>query len=310
MNGDSKDDIWSHWLLEARFGGDPAMRDFVLQGVQRYRDRVLDDARLQPGMTLADIGTGDGLIAFGAIDRIGPNLGVILTDVSTPLLQHAEQTAIARGVRAQCLFLPGSADKLEGIGTQTIDVVTARAVLAYVADKRTAFREFFRVLKPGGRFSIAEPILQDEAFEACALTKLIATQPEHPDWQFLRLLQKWKAAQYPTTEEQVWRSPITNYSERDLMRFAREAGFAEIHLELHMDYRTHYAHEGAAAANWEVFLALSPHPWAPPLKQILAEKFTPEERRLFEQVMRPNVEERRWARSEIVAYITGEKSKA
>lgn len=50
-------------------------------------------------MTLADIGTGDGLVAFGAISRIGSSLSVILTDLSQALLSHTEQRAIELGVR-------------------------------------------------------------------------------------------------------------------------------------------------------------------------------------------------------------------
>ena len=39
-----------------------------------------------------------------------------------------------------------------------MDIVTTRSVLIYVEDKRRAFEEFFRVLKPGGRISLFEPI--------------------------------------------------------------------------------------------------------------------------------------------------------
>lgn len=41
--------------------------------VERYADRVLDAAWLAPGMTLADVDAGEGLVAFRAIDRIGPS---------------------------------------------------------------------------------------------------------------------------------------------------------------------------------------------------------------------------------------------
>jgi arsenite methyltransferase len=67
--------------------------------VDSYADRVLDGARLASGMTLVDLGTGEGLVAFRAIERIGPSLDVILTDISGPMLRYAESLAIQRDVR-------------------------------------------------------------------------------------------------------------------------------------------------------------------------------------------------------------------
>jgi ubiquinone/menaquinone biosynthesis C-methylase UbiE len=294
-------DEWSEWLLNQRYGGDAARRRIVLEAVERIGDRVLDGARLGPGMTLVDVGTGDGLVPFRAIDRIGPSLRVILTDLSAPLLRHAEGVAVERGVRHQCAFLQGTAEKLDGVGDATVDVVTTRAVLAYVADKGAAFQEFARVLKPGGRLSIAEPVLQDEAFETTALGMLIETQPAHPDINVLRLLHRMRAAQYPSTQEQIWRNPLTNYSERDLIRFLRTTGFVNIHLELHIDVST------SPVDNWEIFLGTSPHPWAPTAGAVLAERFSEAERNLYEHAVRPNIESRRSITTESVAYLTAEK---
>jgi hypothetical protein len=79
-------------------------------------------------------------------------------------------------------------------------------------------------------------------------------------------------------------NPIANYSERDLLNMVRGAGFAEIHLQLHIDVMP------SPITSWDVFLGSSPHPWAPTLKQILAEQFTSEERQFFEQMVRPTVE--------------------
>jgi len=61
-------DRWHRWLLDRRFGGDAAFRERELTGfLYPIRDTVLDNARLRPGDTLLDVGTGDGMIAFGAL---------------------------------------------------------------------------------------------------------------------------------------------------------------------------------------------------------------------------------------------------
>ncbi len=231
---DIEPDVWSEWLLHRRHADDSTYAQVVQAVVGGYADRVLDGAQLAVGMTLVDVGAGEGLVAFRAIDRIGPSLRVTLTDVSAPMLRYAESVALQRNVRPQCTFLECTADNLKGIADASVDVVATRAVLAYVADKKAALGEFFRILKPGGRLSIAEPILQDDAFYARALRKRVEDQ-SHPVDRFLTLLHRWKAAQFPDTEEACAKSPIANYSERDLLNMVRTAGFAQIHLQLHMD---------------------------------------------------------------------------
>lgn len=297
-------DVWSEWLLHRRHADDPAYHDVVKSVVQRYADQVLDAARLSPGMRLADIGAGEGILAFRAIERIGATLAVVLTDISAPMLAHAESTAAQRGFGAQCTFLKCSAESLAPIADSSIDVVAARAAIAYVADKAAAFKEFYRVLKPAGRISIAEPILQDEAFFARALRKRVdAQQPQPPD-QFLRLLHRWKAAQFSDTEESCAASPHVNYSERDLLNFVRGAGFSDIHLQLHIDVAP------SLITSWEVFLDSSPHPWAPSLRSVLAGQFTAAERELFENVVRPTVESGRNLATDRIAYIHATKPAA
>ena len=216
-------DVWSEWLLHRRHGGDPAFAHVVRTDVERYADRVLDHAQLTAGMTLVDIGAGEGLIAFRAIERIGPSLRVLLTDISAALLHHAEALAVERGVRAQCTFLCCPADQLTEIPDASVDVVATRAVLAYVADKPAALREFHRILKPGARISLAEPILQDDALMASALRSMIEARGTLSHDRFLPLLHRWKAAQYPDTPERIAKSPIANYSERNLFDFVRTA---------------------------------------------------------------------------------------
>lgn len=245
----------------------------------------------------------EGLVAFRAIDRIGSNLRVILTDLSASMLRYAESVALQRHVRPQCTFLECSADNLKEIADASVGAVATRAVLAYLADKKAALGECFRVLKPGGRLSIAEPILQDDAFYARALRKRVEDQSQPVD-RFFTLLHRWKAAQFPDTEEACAKSPIANYSERDLLYMVRGMGFAQIHLQLHIDVAP------SLIASWDVFLGSSTHPWAPSLKKILGERFTPDERQFFEQMVRPTVESGKNLTTDRITYLQAQRPTA
>src|SRR5476649_167642 len=112
INRELESDIWSEWLLHHRHADDPAYGRVVQAVVQGYADRVLEGGQLAADMTLVDVGAGEGLVAFRAIERIGPSLRVILTDLSAPMLRFAESTALERNVRAQCTFLECPADNL------------------------------------------------------------------------------------------------------------------------------------------------------------------------------------------------------
>lgn len=293
----AQSDIWSDWLLHRRSGDDPSYERSVRAATERFCNHVLDGAKLGPGMTLADIGTGEGLIAFRAIDRIGPSLRVFLTDISEQILDHARTMATQRNVHFQCTFLPCSAERLAGIQDSTVDVVTMRSVLAYVFDKLAALRECKRILKPGGRISIAEPIFLDDAFDTVNLKTQVDAKNGDP---ILPLLHRWKSAQFPDTLEKIAKSTIARHSERDLVRLIHSLGFSDIHLELHINITP------SDIPSWDVFLDVAPHPWAPTLREIL-DKFTPEERLLFENTMRPTIESGQYSLSDRMAYITAVK---
>jgi ubiquinone/menaquinone biosynthesis C-methylase UbiE len=297
----SQSDLWANWLLRDRFGGDPTYEQALRAEIARISDRVLEAAQLAPGMTLIDVGTGDGLVAFRAIDRVGPTLRVLLTDVSASMLRHSESVAIERGVRDQCSFLQCSAEALSDIADNSADVVTTRAVLAYVEDKMAALREFRRILKPGGRISIAEPIRRDQAFETSSLKKFVDALPPGSDNHFFRLLHRWKATQFPDTEESISKDPTANYSERDLVRYAMDSGFTDIHMEFHINVAP------SPFTSWGLLLKAAPIPWAPPLGKLLSEQFTAEERSLFEHVFRPRVESGQLFGPERTAYMNSRK---
>ena len=298
---DVQSDIWSEWLLRHRYGNDATYADSVRRAVERCADRVLDGAQLGPNKTLADIGTGDGAVALRALQRIGPTLQVIQTDISASLLRHAESLAERQRVRSQCTFHRCSAEDLQPIAETSVDAAVTRAVLAYVGHKGKALKELFRILKPGGVLSIAEPIFQDDALATLALKATLDTQPAEARDRFLTLMHRWKSAQFPDTEASMRSTPLTNFSERDLLRWVQAAGFPEAHLELHID--TAYS----KVPSWKVFLETSPHPQAPTLGAVMAERFSSDERRFFEQALRPIVENPKSLATDRMAFITAVK---
>ena len=152
-------DRWYRWLRDVRFGGDDVCREKDLREfLYPVRDTVLDKAQLRPGETVLDVGTGDGLLAFGALERLGPSGQVVFSDISQDLLDHCREAAAAEGLLDWCRFVLAAADSLTGVADEAVDVVTTRSVLIYVKDKAAALREFYRVLKPGGRVSLFEPV--------------------------------------------------------------------------------------------------------------------------------------------------------
>src|SRR4051794_29320029 len=161
-------DQWAAWLLQRRHGGDPDLLRQTMDRLATVRDRVLANSGLAHGETLLDVGCGDGLIAFGALERVGERGMVIFSDVSADLLEHDRALVEQLGLGGRRRFVHAPAEDLAAVADGSVDVVTTRSVLAYVSAKRRAFAEFARVLRPGGRISLYEPI-----------NRLISREPSH-----------------------------------------------------------------------------------------------------------------------------------
>jgi len=105
------------------------------------------------GDAVLDVGCGDGLIAFGALEKVGPTGRVVFSDISQDLLDHCRVLAEQLGVLNRCDFWRAAAEDLRSVADASVDVVTTRSVIIYVKPKEQAFREFHRVLRSGGRHS-------------------------------------------------------------------------------------------------------------------------------------------------------------
>lgn len=272
-------DRWAEWLLERRHGGDPEQLRAAMEFLAPLRDRVLGSAGLNGGETLLDVGAGDGLIAFGALDVLGERGGVIFSDVSQDLLDHSRSLAERMGVVDRCRFLHAPADDLSVLEDASVDAVTTRSVLIYVEDKQRAFEEFYRVLKPGGRLSIAEPI---NSF----------TYPE-PDHLFMG----FDVTPVSDLAGKVWEAyrryqppgdPMMDFDERDLADFADGAGFGEIHLTLEIDITR--GNPAGILGGWDRFIRWAGNPKIPTIGEAMSEALAPRELERFESHLRPLVE--------------------
>lgn len=247
----------------------------MLEQLAVVRDRVLDTARLQAGERLLDVGCGNGLIAFGALERGAGE--VVFADVSKPLLDDCRKLASAAGVLDRCRFVEAGAEELDGIDDASVDVVTTRSVLIYVEDKERAFHEFHRVLRPGGRISLFEPINRFGMDERrCTWGYDISDVSE--------LMEKLNAVheRYQTRDD-----PMVDFDERDLLAFAERAGFFPVKLVYEADV------EPPEARRWDTFVTSSPNPKVPTLAEAMDEALTAEERARLVSVVRPAVEEGR-----------------
>jgi arsenite methyltransferase len=295
MNVTDGPDRWHRWLLDVRFGGDAAARQQDLTSyLYPVRDMVLDRAALQPGDTLLDVGAGDGLIAFGALERLGPSGQVIFSDISADLLDHSRKAATAEGLAQQCGFVLAPADSLDGVDDASVDVVTTRSVLIYVKDKAAALREFYRVLRPGGRVSLAEPIN-------------VLMSPCDPDLfsgydvaPVKALAAKIEALYYSIQPLGV--DPMLDFDDRDLVAHAVDAGFPTVGLELRVSVTS-----AKTPVPWERFLRMSGNPLMPPLAEAMGQVLTPGEFTEFTDWLRPLVEAGKGRDRVAMAYLTAVK---
>ena len=279
-------DCWAEWLLRGRWPDDPEQRERAERQFRTWRDRILDRAELAEGETLLDVGCGDGLVAFGALER-GAGL-VVFSDISQDLLDESRGLAEALDLLDRCRFVRAAADDLAGIEDESVDVATTRSVLIYVDDKAAAFREFHRVLRAGGRVSLFEPINRLNRFVDAYDSGPVKELDE-------RIKRVFRDLQPPETD------PMLNFDDRDLVELAERTGFARVQLTLEVEASP------PEPVKWDSFVDMPFNPRVPSPRQVMEDVLTAEERGRYEAHMRPLVEAGEGSRRMASAYLLAVK---
>ncbi|MFZ2060543.1 MAG: class I SAM-dependent methyltransferase [Candidatus Binatus sp.] len=277
-------DKWSRWLAETRFGGDQKAAEIQLRGLTMLRKRLLKKAGLAEGKVVLDVGAGEGLIGFGALDLVGATGRVIFSDISERLVEFTRTASEQMGVLDRCTFVTAGAEDLSAIESESVDLVTTRSVLIYIDDKPRAFREFFRVLKPGGRTALFEPIDDQRITEYSEYwRRRFWADPDSAEGAAVKDLIERLNDHWEKRYQHV-NDAMLNFNERDLLMMAIAAGFAGVHVELDL---------GAGPMppmNWNTLMKSSGNPLIPTNGEVIREIFTPEEQARFEHHLRPIVE--------------------
>lgn len=251
----SYSDPFAEWLLVRRYGND--LDEFVKieSSPNQVREQVLANAFIAPGDTVLDIGTGTGILAFGALERVGKQGIVIFNDTSKALLDYCRQKATQEQVIDRCRCIQASATNLTEIESDSIDAVVIRAVLIFVTDRGHVF-------KPGGRLSLFEPVSR--------LGFMEERQPfgEYEVGYVSHLVSKVRAAYDQLSNPLV---QVLEIDERELISHALAVGFEEIYADLHVSISQ------ARPISWDTYIRRAQNPKVPSILEAMQVALTESE---------------------------------
>jgi SAM-dependent methyltransferase len=113
-----------------------------------------------PGQAVLDLGSGAGMDSLLAARRVGPTGRVVGVDLCREMVEKARSNAEMLGLH-NVEFVEAGIEKLP-LPDGSVDVMISNGVFNLCPDKPKVLAEAFRVLRPGGRFQMADILLHDD----------------------------------------------------------------------------------------------------------------------------------------------------
>lgn len=121
-------------------------------------------AELRAGEVVLDLGSGGGIDVLLSARRVGPGGRVYGLDMTEEMLELARRNQREAGID-NVEFLEGTLEDIP-LPDVSVDVIISNCVINLSTDKERVLREAYRVLRPGGRFAVADVMFQGSVPEA------------------------------------------------------------------------------------------------------------------------------------------------
>ena len=240
--------------------------------LEAVRRRVVAMCGDVDGARVLDIGCGDGLIGRALLPRVGEAGAVVLMDHDADAIDTL-QADLAHESRAEVRL--GDARSLPGIAGDSIDVVVIRAVLLYIPDKAEALAAARRVLVPGGRLVISEPVNRYLYGAAASLWGYdLGAIPD--------IAEKMRRGYMEDAAPEV--RAMTDWSEQDLLGMVLDTDFGDCRMETVTEVLP------GRPLPWLAFLHARWTPWLPSAAQVMRAQLPEGEQAELERCLRPQVE--------------------